>query len=157
LRGISRKWKASDEIEGSSSVAGGAIPKVEQKRVGTKGKSFMSTGFGDVTGISWCVGYNEPTLAVLHQPRGRTWAGRSSERVRPSWITTVSAGVEQHRATVIWQSRVLPNDTLYITAVPSPTVGMIVAVAKNTVSLVLPGGVVKHTLATNGYAKAGLV
>ena len=60
----------------------------------------MSTGFGDITGIEWALGYNEPTIAILHQPRGRTWKGRASERLRPAWITAVSTGVEQKRATI---------------------------------------------------------
>ena len=91
----------------------------------------MSTGFGDILCVEWLSGYNEPTVSILHAPRGRTWTGRASERNRPMWITTVSTGVEQKRATVVWQCRVLPNDTLYLAAVPGKEVGWIIAVANN--------------------------
>ena len=89
------------------------------KRVGVAGKSCMSTGLGDVISSCFLSRYNQPTIAMLHAPRGRTWSGRASQRKCPMCVTAVTVSVKQKRAVVLWTCDVLPNDCFYMVGCPA--------------------------------------
>jgi len=97
--------------------------------------------------------YAEPTIAILHAPRGRAAVSRTAERKSPLCITAISLSVDQKRSVVIWRCAVLPNDTLYIKAVPLPLGGLL-AVAVNSIHYITSGGTIAASLAVNGYAHA---
>ena len=153
LRELANLW-VEEEGEGRKGVKG-RNDDPERKRIGTKGASDMSTGFGDITGLKFLSGYSSPTLAILHHPKGRTWSGMKARMHCACAVTVVSVSVPQRRAVVIWRNAVLPSDTQYISPIPGPS-GAVLAVAENSVHYIEPGGTVRSSLAVNGYACSSL-
>lgn len=105
--------------------------------------------------MKFLAGYLEPTIAILHHPKGRSWQAQAGERRAPMSVTVVTLGINQKRSVVVWRNSVLPNDTQYIIPVPQ-TVGAVIAVAVSSVHYLSPGGIVTASLATNGYAHDSL-
>jgi len=115
----------------------------------------MSTGFGAITSLSFLPNYSEPTLALLHHPRGRTTPSHAASRKAPTSVTAISLSVSQRRSDVIWRCSLLPNDSFHLSPVPLPLGGLLVT-APNSLHHLTAGGTVSSSLAVNGYAHSSV-
>jgi hypothetical protein len=104
---------------------------------------------GSLKHLAFLHGFNEPALALLHEPK-LTWGGRLAHARHTCRLTLLSLNLQQGRAPPIWRVTGLPSDSHTVAAPPLPQGGALV-ISVNGVVRVCEGEAVS-ALGVNGFA-----